>query len=118
MLDLNHVAVAALAASVDAQLQDALFDFQRTAGVVATIKSEGASKSGQLAEALGAGKKIIVSIPISDNLWWLSLCDLGISDEKHIIAFVKNHCIRTTKKVIHHARYTLKRITHSAGQAT
>ena len=45
---------------IDAQLQDALFDFQRTTGVVATIKSEGASKSGQLAEALGAGKKIIV----------------------------------------------------------
>jgi type I restriction enzyme R subunit len=45
---------------IDAQLQDALFDFQRTTGVVATIKSEGASKSGQLAEALSAGKKIIV----------------------------------------------------------
>lgn len=45
---------------IDAQLQDALFDFQRTTGVVATIKSEGPSKSGQLAEALAAGKKIIV----------------------------------------------------------
>jgi type I restriction enzyme, R subunit len=45
---------------IDAQLQDALFDFQRTTGVVATIKSEGASKSGQLAEALAAGKKVIV----------------------------------------------------------
>lgn len=45
---------------IDAQLQDALFDFQRTTGVVATIKSEGASKSGQLAEALAVGKKIIV----------------------------------------------------------
>lgn len=45
---------------IDAQLQDALFDFQRTTGVVATIKSEGVSKSGQLAEALSAGKKIIV----------------------------------------------------------
>ncbi|MGY3558474.1 type I restriction enzyme R subunit [Bradyrhizobium sp. USDA 4463] len=45
---------------IDAQLQDALFDFQRTTGVVATIKSEGASKSGQLADALAAGKKIIV----------------------------------------------------------
>jgi type I restriction enzyme R subunit len=45
---------------IDAQLQDALFDFQRTTGVVATIKSEGTSKSGQLAEALKAGKKIIV----------------------------------------------------------
>src|ERR1700730_6690255 len=45
---------------IDTQLQEALFDFQRTTGVVATIKSEGASKSGQLAEALAAGKKIIV----------------------------------------------------------
>jgi type I restriction enzyme R subunit len=45
---------------IDQQLQDALFDFQRTTGVVATIKSEGASKSGQLAEALAAGKKIVV----------------------------------------------------------
>lgn len=45
---------------IDAQLQEALFDFQRTTGVVATIKSEGASKSGQLGEALAAGKKIVV----------------------------------------------------------
>lgn len=45
---------------IDAQLQDALFDFQRTTGVVETIKSESGSKSGQLAEALKAGKKIIV----------------------------------------------------------
>ena len=45
---------------IDAQLQDALFDFQRTTGVVATIKSQGESKSGQLAEALAGGKKIIV----------------------------------------------------------
>jgi type I restriction enzyme R subunit len=45
---------------IDQQLQDALFDFQRTTGVVATIKSEGTSKSGQLAEALAAGKKIVV----------------------------------------------------------
>jgi type I restriction enzyme, R subunit len=45
---------------IDAQLQDALFDFQRITGVVATIKAEGASKSGQLAEALAGGKKIVV----------------------------------------------------------
>lgn len=45
---------------IDAQLQEALFDFQRTTGVVATIRSEGGAKSGQLAEALGQGKKIIV----------------------------------------------------------
>lgn len=45
---------------IDSQLQEALFDFQRTTGVVETIKSEGGSKSGQLAAALKAGKKIIV----------------------------------------------------------
>jgi type I restriction enzyme R subunit len=45
---------------IDSQLQDALFDFQRTTGVVETIKSDTGSKSGQLAEALAAGKKIIV----------------------------------------------------------
>ncbi|NEU14429.1 type I restriction endonuclease subunit R [Methylobacterium sp. BTF04] len=45
---------------IDSQLQDALFGFQRTTGVVATIRSEGSAKSGQLAEALAQGKKIIV----------------------------------------------------------
>jgi type I restriction enzyme, R subunit len=45
---------------IDAQLQDALFDFQRTMGVVVTIKSQGDSKSGQLAQTLAAGKKIVV----------------------------------------------------------
>lgn len=45
---------------IDGQLQDALFSFQRTTGVVEKIKNEGGSKSGQLADALAAGKKIIV----------------------------------------------------------
>ena len=45
---------------IDGQLQDALFDFQRTTGVVATIKNEGEAKSAQLAKALNEGKKIIV----------------------------------------------------------
>ncbi len=45
---------------IDGQLQDALFDFQRTTGVVETIKNDSGSKSGQLADALAAGKKIIV----------------------------------------------------------
>ncbi len=45
---------------IDAQLQDALFGFERTTGVVATIRSEGGAKSGQLAEALAQRKKIIV----------------------------------------------------------
>ena len=45
---------------IDGQLQDAIFQFERTTGVVATIKGEGGSKSQQLTEALAAGKKIIV----------------------------------------------------------
>jgi type I restriction enzyme R subunit len=45
---------------LDSQLADAVFDFGRTAGVVATIKGESSSKSGELAEALAGGKKIVV----------------------------------------------------------
>lgn len=47
---------------LDAQLQEAIFDFQRTTGVVATITSESGtgSKSAQLSQALQDGKKIIV----------------------------------------------------------
>jgi type I restriction enzyme R subunit len=45
---------------LDAQLQEAIFDFERTAGVVATIKGDSQSKSAQLAEALSGGKKIVV----------------------------------------------------------
>ncbi len=45
---------------IDAQLQEAIFDFERTTGVVATIKGEDGSKSGELAEALSGGKKIVV----------------------------------------------------------
>ncbi len=45
---------------IDGQLQDALFDFQRTTGVVETINNEGGAKGAQLAAALAAGKKIIV----------------------------------------------------------
>ncbi len=45
---------------LDAQLQEAIFDFQRTTGVVATITDEHGSKSDQLSQALKDGKKIIV----------------------------------------------------------
>jgi type I restriction enzyme, R subunit len=45
---------------LDSQLQEAIFDFQRTTGVVATIRGEAQSKSGELAEALSGGKKIVV----------------------------------------------------------
>lgn len=45
---------------LDSQLQEAIFDFERTAGVVATIKGDAASKSAELAKALSGGKKIVV----------------------------------------------------------
>ncbi|MFZ5521521.1 MAG: type I restriction endonuclease subunit R [Pseudomonadota bacterium] len=45
---------------LDTQLQEAIFDFERTAGVVATIRGESQSKSGELAQALADGKKIVV----------------------------------------------------------
>ena len=42
---------------LDAQLQEAIFDFERTTGVVETITGEGNSKSKQLGQALKNGKK-------------------------------------------------------------
>jgi len=45
---------------IDSQLQDAIFEFERTTGVVATITNKEGSKSGKLAEALSGDKKIVV----------------------------------------------------------
>ncbi len=45
---------------IDTQLQEAIFAFERQAGVVETITSEAGAKSGQLAKALAGGKKIVV----------------------------------------------------------
>lgn len=45
---------------IDTQLQEALFDFERQSGVVATIKGSEGSKSAELAEALSGSKKIVV----------------------------------------------------------
>jgi type I restriction enzyme R subunit len=45
---------------LDAQLQEAIFDFERTTGVVATITGGSGSKSAELGQALKDGKKIIV----------------------------------------------------------
>jgi type I restriction enzyme R subunit len=45
---------------LDAQLQEAIFDFERTTGVVAVITNEDSSKSAALADALSGGKKIVV----------------------------------------------------------
>ncbi len=41
-------------------MQDAIFDFERTTGVVAVIKGESSSKSSELAAALSGDKKIVV----------------------------------------------------------
>lgn len=45
---------------IDKQLQEDIFGFQRTTGVVATITNEKGSKSAQLAEALSGDKKVVV----------------------------------------------------------
>jgi type I restriction enzyme R subunit len=45
---------------LDVQLREAIESFERTKGVVAVVTGEGASKSKELAEALSAGKKIVV----------------------------------------------------------
>ncbi|MDP1586912.1 MAG: type I restriction endonuclease [Prosthecobacter sp.] len=45
---------------IDSQLQEAIFDFERTSGVVAVITNKDGSKSSKLAEALDGSKKIVV----------------------------------------------------------
>ncbi|KVR83750.1 type I restriction endonuclease subunit R [Burkholderia vietnamiensis] len=69
LADLHDVANSKLFDSVlvvsdrtvlDAQLQEAIFDFSRTTGVVETITNENGSKSALLSQALKSGKKIIV----------------------------------------------------------
>ena len=56
----NTVLVVSDRTVLDTQLQEAIFDFERTTGVVATIKGTAGSKSAELAEALSGGKKIVV----------------------------------------------------------
>ncbi|MFN8857912.1 MAG: type I restriction endonuclease subunit R, partial [Planctomycetaceae bacterium] len=45
---------------IDGQLQDAIYGFERTTGVVATIKGDQGSKSQELAQALSGEKKVVV----------------------------------------------------------
>lgn len=45
---------------IDTQLQEAVYGFERTAGVVETITNEEGSKGDALAKALSGGKKIVV----------------------------------------------------------
>ena len=45
---------------IDSQLQDAVYDLERTKGVVTSITNDSGAKSAQLADALNGDKKIIV----------------------------------------------------------
>ncbi|QDT15068.1 type I restriction endonuclease subunit R [Alienimonas californiensis] len=45
---------------IDTQLQAQIEAFERNRGVVAVVTGKGGSKSGELADALGGGKKIVV----------------------------------------------------------
>jgi type I restriction enzyme, R subunit len=45
---------------IDGQLQDAIDSFERTVGVVATIKGDKGSKSSELTNALSGDKKVVV----------------------------------------------------------
>ncbi len=45
---------------IDGQLQEAISDFERTQGVVATITGESSSKSSELTTALSGTKKVVV----------------------------------------------------------
>jgi type I restriction enzyme R subunit len=45
---------------LDKQLREAIEAFERTHGVVAVVTGDGTAKSQELAQALGAGKKIVV----------------------------------------------------------
>ena len=55
----DTVLVVSDRAVIDGQLQDALFEFQRTPGVVECITDKGASKSAKLTAALSGTKKVV-----------------------------------------------------------
>jgi type I restriction enzyme R subunit len=67
---------------IDGQLQDALFDFERTTGVVATIKGTDGSKSSELAEALSGSKKIVVCTIQTFPFALKAVQDLAATDGK------------------------------------
>lgn len=68
---------------IDTQLQEAIFNFERTTGVVATIKSDTGAKSGQLAEALAGGKKIVVCTIQTFPFALQAVQELAASKGKH-----------------------------------
>ena len=68
---------------IDTQLQEAIFNFERTTGVVATIKADTGAKSGQLAEALAGGKKIVVCTIQTFPFALQAVQELSASKGKH-----------------------------------
>ncbi len=68
---------------LDAQLQEAIFDFERTVGVVASITNEHGSKSAQLGKALKEGKKIIVCTIQTFPFALRAVQELAATEGKH-----------------------------------
>ncbi|MFT3758852.1 type I restriction endonuclease subunit R [Thauera sp.] len=68
---------------LDAQLQEAIFDFERTTGVVASITGEHDSKSAQLSQALKDGKKIIVCTIQTFPFALQTVQELAATEGKH-----------------------------------
>ncbi|WP_406697390.1 type I restriction endonuclease [Singulisphaera sp. Ch08] len=68
---------------IDTQLQEAIFDFERTTGVVATIKGESSSKSGELAAALSGTKKIVVCTIQTFPFALKAVRELAATEGKH-----------------------------------
>jgi type I restriction enzyme, R subunit len=70
---------------LDAQLQEAIFDFERTTGVVVTITGEHQSKSGELAKALSGGKKIVVCTIQTFPFALKAVQELAATQEKRFV---------------------------------
>eukprot|EP01037_Dinobryon_pediforme_P005926 gene5926-5995_t len=68
---------------LDKQLREALEDFERTPGVVAVITGDGGAKSGALATALSAGKKIVVCTIQTFPFALTAVRELAASKGKH-----------------------------------
>ena len=56
----NTVLVVSDRTVLDTQLREVIEGFERTLGVVASVTGAGGSKSGELAQVLAAGKKIVI----------------------------------------------------------
>ncbi|MFC5460165.1 type I restriction endonuclease subunit R [Massilia niabensis] len=68
---------------LDSQLREAIFDFERTTGVVASITNEHGSKSAQLSQALKDGKKIIVCTIQTFPFALQAVQELAATEGKH-----------------------------------